>query len=103
MQGLIQGDRANRNGPPTLGTRVKIDKPQSAITNSPANYARSSGATADDDRPSHNAASVVNNQLADTQGCHLNAVWSYGRTGAQPIDAKKPPALRVANVVRYFW
>src|SRR5262249_11392095 len=44
--------------------------------------------------PTHNAASVVNNRLADAQGYRETAIWADGRTGEE--TQKRPPARRVA-------
>jgi hypothetical protein len=50
-----------------------------------------------DDRPTHNAAPVVNNRLAATQECCLTAVRTDGRTSDAAAHNKTPPAvLRVA-------
>jgi hypothetical protein len=76
----------------------KIDEPLSAIYEFPAKKCPIFGAAPAGDRLSHNAASVVNNALAQMQECPMEAVRADGRTTKAPLaDEKKPPALaRVA-------
>jgi hypothetical protein len=73
----------------------------SAISEFPAKKCPFCGAAPAGDRPSHNAASVVNNALARMQQCPREGTRADGRTTqAARVDKKKPPAFARVGFLR---
>jgi hypothetical protein len=74
-----------------------IERSLSAIYEFPAKKCPILGVASDGDRPSHNAASVVNNALARMQQWLMEGMTADGRTTRAPLASKKK-VTRIARV-----